>query len=360
MLVKIKFLHYIGIPISLLLALVACGPHVGGIVKGAVYGDVNGNGTIDPGEVVLDGVAVTLADCGSAQTQVIGADGLFNFSNLPEGTCHVSVSKTDWIFTGSYPSLTYPVPVASNPDLPTAFSLFMAPVTKSVPTYTPTMVPVVPLSTSTNVPPTPTIAPLIPTNTPTSVSSAAMVTPKSEDTNCRFGPGTGFSSVGGLKVGVHVPILATISGQTWWQIQNPQDIPGHFCWVSAAVTDASGDLSTVPVITIPTGLVTAVSVTVNPGPVVHGFCQGPNAVSFRVTITTNGPATITYHVEIYNNDGSLRNSPGDMTLVFPNASSQTIDPGGAYKTDCGSYYIKAIVTSPNSISAQANWSVVNP
>ena len=353
MLNKTKFLRYMGLTVSILLALVACGPRVGGIVKGAVYGDLNGNGTIDTGEVVMDGVTVALSDCGPAQTQVTAADGLFNFSNLPEGTCHVSVSKVGWIFSGSYPSLTYPVPVASNPDLPTAFSLFMAPVMRSIPTKTPTPVALVPLSTST-------IVPLTPTNSPTPVSSVAMVTPKDKDTNCRFGPGIGFSSVGGLKIGVNVPILATISGQTWWQIQNPQDLRGHYCWVSAAVTNTSGDLSLVPVIPIPTGLVTAITVNVSPGSVVHGFCMGPNAVSFRVTITTNGPVTVTYHVEIYNHDGSLRNSPGDMSLVFPNASSQTVDPGGAYKTDCGSYYIKAVVTSPNSISAQANWSVVNP
>lgn len=318
-------------------------PANGGIVQGAVYGDLNGSGTIDPGEGVLEGTEVTLADCGPNQTQVTAVDGLFNFTDLPEGTCLVSVAKAGWIFSGSYPALTYPVLVASNLDLPTSFSLFMAPVLDFIPSDTP--------------------LPLVPTNTPTAVPSSTsaipMVTPKVDPANCRFGPGTEFSSVGGLPVGSTVPIHATIAGQSWWQIESPQN-PGTFCWVSAAITNSFGNLSLVPVIPVPTGIVTSVSVSVSPGSVVHGFCGGPNAVSFQVTITTNGPATVVYHVSIYNSDGTFRNSPGDATLTFASASTQTVDPGGSYHTDCGNFYIQAIVTSPNSASAQVNWTVVEP
>lgn len=328
-------------------------PVLGGIVQGAVYSDMNGNGTIDPGEIVLGGADVTLADCGPNQTQVTAADGLFNFINLPAGTCHVSVTKVGWIYSGSYPVLSYPIPVASNPDLPTSFSMFMAPVMVITPSDTP--------------------SPLGPTNTPTAVSSntasptaassptstTPMVTPKTEPANCRFGPGTGYSSVGGLNFGAIVPIHATIADMSWWQIESPQN-PGTFCWVAASVTNTFGDLSLVPIVPIPTGLVASIAVTVSSGAVLHGFCGGPNAVNFQVTITTNGPSTVVYHVSIYNSDGTFRNSPGDVTLIFSSASTQTFDLGGAYKTDCGSFYIQAIVTSPNSLSAQANWSVVQP
>ena len=343
---KSQFVRFIGLLAILALALTAClpaTPLMGGIVQGAVYGDLNGSGTIDPGEVVLEGAEVTLADCGPNQTQVTAADGLFDFTDLPEGTCHVSVTKAGWIFSGSYPALTYPVPVASNPDLPTSFSLFMVPVMDFIPSDTPT--------------------PLVPTDTPTAApsptSATPMVTPKTDAANCRFGPGTEFSSVGGLAVGSTVPIHATIAGQSWWQIESPQN-PGTFCWVSAAVTNTFGDLSLVPVVPVPTWIVTSVSVSVSPGPIVHGFCGGPNAVSFQVTITTNGPATVVYHVSIYNGDGSFRNSPWDATLTFANASIQTFDPGGAYSTDCVDYTIKALVTSPNAMTGQASWTVVQP
>ena len=130
--------------------------------------------------------------------------------------------------------------------------------------------------------------------------------------------------------------------------------------MSGVITNTFGDLSLVPIMPIPTGLVTAVAITVSSGDVLHGFCGGPNAVSFQVTITTNGPATVVYHISIYNSDDSFRDSPGDATLTFANASTQSIDPVGAYKTDCGSFYIKVIVTSPDSASAQADWKVVQP
>jgi SH3-like domain-containing protein len=335
--------------------LAACVPQAGGVVKGAVYGDLNANDVIDEGETVLDGAEVTLTDCGPTQMQITGADGLFEFDNLPAGTCHVTVARTGWIYSGSYPSLTYPVPVASDPDLPTAFSLFMQPVAIPTPVESPTPAPSA-MPTITSTPTTPPSG----TDTPTLVPAIAMVTPKDQDANCRAGPGVDYLSVGALKVGDNVPIKATITGRSWWQIQNPEDLPGNYCWVSNSVTTTSGSIFSVPVIPIPTGVVIEVTVSVNPGSVVHGYCQSPNAVNFEVSITTNGPATVTYHLEIYNNDGSLRNSTSNASLTFNNASTKTFDPGGSYSTDCGKYYIKAIVSSPNHISAQANWSVVSP
>jgi hypothetical protein len=335
-------------------------PSTGGVVQGVVYADANGSGTIDAGEGPLDAVQVTLADCGPIQSQVTAADGKFNFTNLPAGTCHVTVSKTDWIFSGSFPNLEYPFPAASDPTLPTSFSLFMKPVgvntetatATTVFTDTPTDTPM-PVSTDT-----PTEIPVVPTDTETPTpASNAMITPKSQDANCRFGPGTGYSSVGGLKVGVTVPITGTIADKSWWQIDNPIAL-GTPCWVSNAVTATSGDLSLVPVLPIPTGLVTKVGVT-TPA-LIHGTCGGPNATAFQVTVTTNGPVIVTYHVEIYNGDGTLRNKTSDATLTFASASTQTFDPGGAYKTDCGNFKIKVLVTAPNNKSAEASWSVVSP
>lgn len=323
--------------------LASCGPAtpaIGGIVQGAVYADLNGSGTIDPEEGVLEGAEVTLTDCGPNQTLVTASDGFFNFTNLPEGTCLVSVAKAGWIFSGSYPALTYPVPVASNPDLPTSFSLFMAPVMDFIPTDTPT-------------PPIPTETPLA-TASPT--SETPMVTPSADAVNCRFGPGTGFSSVGGLPVGSTVPIHATTADKSWWQIESPQN-PGTFCWVSADVTNTFGDLSLVPIVPIPTALVTAVAVTTPP--VIHGFCHGPNPTSFSARITTNGPVTVLWHFEIYDTSGAWLNSTTDQPMVFAGASSQVYE-SDAYKRDCGSYVVKVVTTSPNSMTGQANWTVVEP
>ncbi len=330
-----------------LLALSSCLPvRTGGIVQGVVYGDLNSDGVIDDSEQMsrVEGAEVTLTDCGPAQTQLTDIDGNFRFEDLPEGSCHVSVAKGGWIYDGSFPDLgVYPIPVASDPDLPTAFSIYMAPVMDFIPedpTFTPT----------------PAFSPT-PTFTPT--SAAPMVTPDGVDVNCRFGPSTDFLSTGSLRVGEIVPIRGTIAGRTWWQIEDPRNL-GTFCWVKADLTLASGDLALVPVLAIPTGLVTNVTVTVLGGPTIHGMCGGPNAVNFSVSITTNGPATVVYHMEIFYGDGTLRSATDNATLSFPAFGTQTFDPGGAYKTDCGDFYVKAIVTSPNNMSAQYNWSVVYP
>lgn len=336
-------------------ALVSCGPAqtatpaIGGIVQGTVYGDMNGNGTIDAGEVVLGGVEVTLADCGTVQTQVTGGDGLFNFNNLPAGTCHVIVAKAGWIFSGSYPSTTYPVPVASNPALPTYFSVYLAPIGGAIPSDTPTL----PGPTITSTQPGPTDTPTL-ISSPT--SSAPMITPKSDAANCRLGPEVGFIAVGGLNFGVTVPITGTLADKSWWQIENPQG-PGTFCWVSASVTNTFGDLSTVPNKPIPTAQVTAVVVT-TPA-VIHGICGGPNATTFNVTITTNGPVTVHWHFEIFDSLGTLLNKTSDQLLDFAAAGSQTY-MSDAYKRDCGSYVVKAITTSPNAMTGEASWKVVQP
>lgn len=338
----------------LAVAVAACAPTpvIGGIVQGVVYGDLNSDGFIDDSEQMsrVPGAEVLLEDCGPDQTVLTDIDGKFKFQNLPEGTCLVSVSKAGWIFDGMFPALdTYPIPVASDADLPTAFSIFMAPVMDFIPSNTPTPVPA---ATLTPVPAT--------TFTPSPTTSTdPMVTPKTEDVNCRFGPGVSYASTGVLAFGTIVPILGTIDGGGWWQIANPLDVTAK-CWVGASVTTATGGLAGIPVLPIPTGLVTAASVSVNGGPTIHGYCDGPNAVNFSVSITTNGPTTVVYRVDIYKSDGSFLNSPGDQNLAFTSASTQTFDPGGAYKTNCGNFLIRLTVSSPNSKTAEATWSVVSP
>jgi uncharacterized protein YraI len=335
-------------------------PGSGGVVKGVVYSDTNGNGVIDPGEGPLAGVQVSLAGCGAVLTQVTGADGSFNFNNLPAGSCQVTVTKSGWHFSGSIPSLGYPLPVASDPALPTAFSMDMAPDS----TGTAASTAVSGATATTGLPPTDTftLTPVTPTATATLAITATLGAPvvsaTSVNANCRYGPGTNYSAVGALMVGPAVPILGTIPDQSWWQIDNPWS-PGTKCWVASSVTTATGNLSAVPIVPAPTGLVTSVSVS-TPS-VVHGTCGGPNPTNFKVSVTTNGPATVIYHLEIYNGDGTLRNKTNDTTLTFAGADTQTFDPGGAYNTDCGANFkIMVLVTSPNKKTAQATWSVVSP
>lgn len=89
-----------------------------GIVQGVVYAGLS--------QSPLESVQVKLTGCGPVQLQSTGADGSFYFDGLPAGSCLVSVFKQDWAFVSSIPNLgQYPVPVASDPEKPTAFSIIM-------------------------------------------------------------------------------------------------------------------------------------------------------------------------------------------------------------------------------------------
>jgi len=225
---------------------------------------------------------------------------------------------------------------------PTTNSPTAAPVT-STPNVSSTETLTFPTETPANTPamPTPTL-------------SAPMVTPKDVAVNCRFGPGANFASVGALKTGATVSILGTNSDQSWWMIQNPQDVAGQYCWVADSVVITSGDLSKVPIKPIPAALVTGVSV--DPISNIYGACGGPNAYDPQGSITTNGPTTVTYHWEIWRG-GSLYHKTADETLVFSSASTQTVNPGSDHG-DCDNYVAKLIVTSPNSLSAQQSFSIM--
>jgi hypothetical protein len=217
-----------------------------------------------------------------------------------------------------------------------------------LPTDTPTPIPALPTETPT--------ATWTPTLLPSSTSSVPMIAPASVAVNCRYGPGAEWLATGALKVGQSVPVRGTNNSHSWWQIDSSWN-PGTLCWVSGAVTTITGNTSSVPVHPIPTALVTNVTVTTSA--VVHGFCGGPNAVGFQGAITTNGPATVVFHWEIWVAGGARLFSTADTPLVFASASTKTNDPG-AHSRDCGNYVAKLVVTSPNSIVGQANFSVVQP
>jgi uncharacterized protein YraI len=184
------------------------------------------------------------------------------------------------------------------------------------------------------------------------------VTPKSQAVDCRYGPGPTFASIATLPLGRKAHILGTLTDQSWWQIKSAVRTP---CWVAGPAVTTSGDLSRVPVVAIPSGLATALTIS---GPlVIHSACDNDttNPVSFMLSMTTNGPAKVIYHLEVYDKGGTmLLRRTENAGLTFPSASTQTFDTGDVIDTDCGDFYVKAIVDSPNARIAQTSWSVVTP
>lgn len=98
-----------------------------GIIEGVVFAGLS--------QSPLDGVQVTLEGCGPVQIQITAADGAFNFSGLPAGSCLISVLKPDWSFISYIPdaivassdtfSTQYPIPVVSDPNQVTLLSVIM-------------------------------------------------------------------------------------------------------------------------------------------------------------------------------------------------------------------------------------------
>jgi hypothetical protein len=98
---------------------------------------------------------------------------------------------------------------------------------------------------------------------------------------------------------------------------------------------------------IPQG-VTAVTAVVN----VPEFknCAGIMTVESIGDITTDGPATVSYHWET---GGITTNTTPENILVFPSASTLPVNIN-PFTVGCGNYFARLVVTSPNVMSAQAN------
>jgi hypothetical protein len=182
-----------------------------------------------------------------------------------------------------------------------------------------------------------------------------MVTPKTEAVNCRFGPGTTYASVGGLKVGASVPILGQNGDGTWWQIQNPNNIVDN-CWVSATATVTSGNMGSVPVAGSPQPFVTAVTAN-SPAAISVPGCIGPiQPLVLTGTIDVNGPTPVVWHFETQQG-GALPSH----TLTFTKFGPLTVTENAfTPPLVAGTYWLKLFVTSPNSLTSQASYTITCP
>jgi hypothetical protein len=104
----------------------------------------------------------------------------------------------------------------------------------------------------------------------------------------------------------------------------------------------------------PQASVTQVTTVINVPELVN--CANGMSLESTGNITTDGPATVTYHWET---GGSATSTSADTTLVFSSASTQPVVPED-FNVGCGDYFARLVVTSPNSMSAQANVSLSIP
>ncbi|HET9905231.1 MAG TPA: hypothetical protein VFQ23_01280 [Anaerolineales bacterium] len=202
----------------------------------------------------------------------------------------------------------------------------------------------IPSSTS---PPSST-APATLTSTPSVPSASA----KDVAVNCRFGPGTVWVALSALNVGQSAQIVGKNADGSWWYIADPFS-SGRSCWVAASVTNASGNLSSIPVVEAPRASVTNVAVRVDPSSIAVAGCVGPAApIKFIGTIEVNGPARVTW-----NFDSQQGGAFPAQNTDFDTFGSRDVSMDFTPTLTAGTYWVRLIVTSPNNLQSETRYTI---
>ncbi|MGB8984376.1 MAG: hypothetical protein WCC12_21090 [Anaerolineales bacterium] len=227
------------------------------------------------------------------------------------------------------------VPVTETPTLsllPTA--------TLSLSTATPTQTPL----PSMTAPPTTTSTPTVPVAFPREVA-----------VNCRLGPSTGWIVLSGLSVGASSQIVGKTADGGWWYIVDPATSSRN-CWVAASVTNTAGNLAGIPVVGAPNATVTDVSVDVDPNNISVAGCMGPIRPSeISGSIETNGPVTVKWHFET-EQGGAM----STQTTEFDAFGAKNFSVDYTPPLTAGTYWVRLVVTSPNSMQAEAEYEIECP
>ena len=119
------------------------------------------------------------------------------------------------------------------------------------------------------------------------------------------------------------------------------------------MTIASGNFAAVNVVAPPQAIVTKVLLTLKPTEITVPGCVFPyTPVDMTGEITTNGPAIVEWHWET-----SQGNVSSSNTLNFAKYDTQTVSDYVKYGAE-GNYWVKLVVTKPNSMVVQAKYKVV--
>jgi len=179
---------------------------------------------------------------------------------------------------------------------------------------------------------------------------APLASPVDQAVNCRFGPGTSYSIIGILNPGRRAEITGRNEDSSWWYVKNPND-PSTFCWLLASLTEAEGDVDSLPVVDPPDITVTSIHVSIDP-PAMNVACEAfPQVVVLSARITTNGPSTVTWRWEASTGEVSPEKS-----LLFEEGGSKIVQD--YFRVNRASDYSMQVRTlSPNGMTGQANFKV---
>jgi len=201
---------------------------------------------------------------------------------------------------------------------------------------------------------TPTLIPietLLARATPTFIKVAsptprlALASPLNQPVNCRFGPSTAYSVVGGLQINGQAEVVGKNIDVTWWVVKNPDD-PSTTCWLAADLVQVVGNIEAQPVVAAPLAQVSNIQLNVDP-PSLNISCSAfPQYITITAAITTNGPATVTWRWETSENEVFDKDP-----LLYLEGSSQPVLL--YYKVNAAKdYLIQVHILSPNDTTGQ--------
>ena len=225
-------------------------------------------------------------------------------------------------------------------------------------TETPTLSLVSPTATLTLSTPIPTQT-LAPTNTvpppATNTPTIPIVSPNGINVNCRLGPGTTWVPLNAIVVGQSAQITGRSTDGTWWLVNDPLTT-GRGCWVAASVVVTGGNLSGIGVVQNPTASVTNATVNVDPKIISSPNCTSPILpIKINGTIETNGPTEVRWRFETQQG-GALPN----QTTMFDTFGDLEFSVDYTPPVAAGTYWVRLVVLSPNSMQAETSYRIDCP
>ena len=126
--------------------------------------------------------------------------------------------------------------------------------------------------------------------------------------------------------------------------------------MASSVTNTAGNLGAIPVVEAPRASVTEVTVDVEPNALSIAGCAGPILpLEITGTIETNGPGPVTWYFETQQG-GAMASQTTTFEASSPRDFSTTYTP----TLTAGTYWVRLVVTSPNSIQGEARYTITCP
>jgi hypothetical protein len=126
--------------------------------------------------------------------------------------------------------------------------------------------------------------------------------------------------------------------------------------VAASVTNTAGNLASIPVVAAPDATVTDVNIDVEPDTISAAACPGAaTPIEIGGEIETNGPVEVTWHFET-EQGGAMTT----QTTEFETFGTQDFSVDFTPTLAEGDYWVRLIVTSPNNMQAEAEYTIDCP